>query len=76
MPSEERWRGSIETKVDTISKDVEEIKDNVHMLLIAQATKEGEAKIIRKMAVYVAALTTGVVEVGFSFIKAWWISKA
>lgn len=76
MPSDERWKGMIETKVNSISKDVEEIKDNVHSLLIYQAAKEAEAKAIRRMAIYISGLTTATIEVGLGFIKAWWISKA
>lgn len=75
MPSDERWKGMIETKVNSISQDVEEIKDNVHALLLYQASKEGEAKALRRMAIYISALTTGVIEVGFSFVKAWWVAK-
>lgn len=73
--SDERWKGMIETKVNSISKDVEEIKDNVQSLLIYQASKEAEAKALRRMAVYVSGLTTGAIQIGFSFIKAWWVAK-
>lgn len=76
MPSDERWKGMIETKVTAISKDVEDIKEDLHALVISHATREGEFRAMRKMAVYVAGLTTGAVEIGFSFIKAWWVAKS
>lgn len=76
MPSDERWKGMIETKVTATASDVEEIKDNVQLLLIHQATKEGEAKAMRRMAIYVSGLTTAGIEVALGFVKAWWISKA
>lgn len=76
MPSDERWKGSIETKVGNMVDDLEEIKHDVKILILHKATKEGEAKALRRMAAYISLITTGGSEVALSFVKAWWASKS
>lgn len=75
MPSDERWKGMIETKVTAIETDVKEIKDSVHELVINQATKDGEARAMRRMAIYVSGITTAGIEVARGFVEAWWTSR-
>lgn len=78
----ERLKG-VEVTLDNQTEDLTEIKDvqkeilaDVRMLLIHKAARDSEMRTFKRMAVAIAAITTGALNVAVLFIKAWWGSKA
>lgn len=73
----ERLKG-VEVTLDNQTDQLTDIKNvqkeilaDVRALLIHKATREAEMRTFKRMAVAIAAITTGAVNVALLFIKAW-----
>lgn len=69
----------IETKVETIGGDVEEIKKDVKALLLREVRREGEVKQIgaqlKRVSIWAGVLVSGAINTAFLWINAILVEK-